>query len=449
MNKVFLCIFLMLGSLCLSVADSNASITDYAYKAKLSLSNDMLRRVELPNELLVSLARQDLGDVTIFDRNGAMMPTWVRPRQIEVLRKSLSLKFNAFTGSSTDTARQETVTVVRDKEGRVEAYSKDSRSQLADEVLNAYIVELPVDDSEIRIDELNIQWTQIPARRLLSVRIEASDDLSKWRVLRSRQNLAKFENDANANQRLKINTSKKYLRISLNEAVDKFEIHSVEGHYREVKKEAIDWFSLGPMTENVEDPGFLSFSLSQKVRQKGARFSFNQPNQLIKGDIYRKEPNHDRRKLRYGGIVQHNITPSDEIEKNEPLYLQGSSRALWWFKPDQAIQSMPMVDLKMPNYELLFLANGTGPYSIAWGNCEAGAPMNSLKNVVDKDKLQKSALPLVYMMNIENSGGVVRLSVQEGPPYLKWFFWSVLVVIVLLTGRMAVKLFKDLGKKGI
>ena len=153
--------------------------------------------------------------------------------------------------------------------------------------------------------------------------------------------------------------------------------------------------------------------------------------------------------MRYGGIVQHNITPSDEIEKNEPLYLQGSSRALWWFKPDQAIQSMPMVDLKMPNYELLFLANGTGPYSIAWGNCEAGAPMNSLKNVVDKDKLQKSALPLVYMMNIENSGGVVRLSVQEGPPYLKWFFWSVLVVIVLLTGRMAVKLFKDLGKKGI
>jgi len=449
MIKKLLCAGLLMTVVQLQANAYQPVLGDYAFKAELSPADAKLRRVNLPGEMLMVLTRSDLGDVAVFDQHGEPVPSWVRLRQKDSSRQSMPLSFNEFTDKHSQRGGRETVTVTRDEDGHLKSYDKEVKPQQQEEVITHYIIELVQDDSDIRIDEIRIEWTQEPKRRLFSVRLQASDDLNNWTVLRSRQSLAQLESNKDhvRGQTIKINTRKKYLQLSLNERLEKFELKTVKGYYNVVGTLPTQWMSAGPMTVDPKEPDYLSFALDTAVRPHSVRFSFTTANQLVEGDIYSQEPM-KKRHLRKRGVVQHNIVNSSSIEANKPIKLHSSREARWWFKPTQAMASPPGIELAMPNYELLFIANDSGPYSITWGNITAGAPANALKKIIDKNQLSNPQVPLVKLGTTTTAGGADRLQAERTWPILRWSFWALLIGVVVITGRMAIGLYKEMNKQG-
>ncbi|MES9906462.1 MAG: DUF3999 family protein [Sedimenticola sp.] len=437
---------LVLISTLTQAEDYQTGLEDYAYQAELSELEGSLLRVNLLAELLVVLARDDLGDVAVFDHRGERMPTWVQPRQHKNIRQSIPLTFYEFT-SGRGGDREERVKLSRDSQGRVEGYNKLSGPQSVVEVVSHYVIELPQDDRSIRIDELRLDWTQQPEQRLLTVQLHASDDLNHWTLLSANISLTHLmKSTVQPDGRgIRVDTSKKYLRLSLNEPPDRFRIRSVVGYYKSAQPKDIRWIATGALVAEESDPGYFAFSVAPKVRPEGVRFTFSKPNQLVKGALYSLNQKRGERILRQRAVVQHNITGNSDVAANKSITLQGVRDSQWWFKPEQAMAESPVVEIAMPQYELLFLAGGEAPYRIVWGNRDAPRPTNKLKAVIDRDRRSTIDLPLVVMRATTPLGGEERVLQSKAESWLKWLLWASLMVVIVVAGRMAYQLYREMA----
>lgn len=430
--------------------DYQPLLQDFAYRAELTEADKPLRRVELSGELLTVLTRTDLGDVLVFDSNDEQMRSWIRRRQSTSQRRSVPLALYEFSDGRLSRLSEETLTVNRDSEGRLEQYSRRTEAQRQQEVISHYIIDLHGQDSSRRIDELLVDWSHAPEQRLLSVRLQASDDLNDWILLRARQNLTHLiEDDERAlGQRFTIDTNKKYLRVSLNEPMDEFKIRSVQGFYDDIAPAPMHWVTGGLLYPDPEHTDYLVLPMSTTVPADGVRFHFEQSNQLVKGNIYSMGSRQDTPTLRQREVVQHNVEQSADVEANTTIVLRGSPDTKWWFEPNQKMASMPVLELAMPAYELLFVAGGVPPYTLAWGNTEAQAPDNSLMKIIDEKQHALSDVALVEQVATVLEGDSSRLHPKQRLPLLKWLLWAVLIVVIVLAGRMAYRLYKEIGQSG-
>jgi hypothetical protein len=144
-----------------------------------------------------------------------------------------------------------------------------------------------------------------------------------------------------------------------------------------------------------------------------------------------------------GTIQQHNISGT-EIEPSKPIILPEQNYAHWWLKPKQPLVMAPRAEIAYPVYELIFLGNDNIPYSLAWGNYESDAPANDLINLLSPDQQQQPQSQLVELGGRQIAGGESRLSAPANLPWLKWILWLLLVGAVITTGKMALKLFRDM-----
>ena len=104
------------------------------------------------------------------------------------------------------------------------------------------------------------------------------------------------------------------------------------------------------------------------------------------------------------------------------------------------------LELAMPAFEVMFLASGAAPYALAWGNRDAQAPDNALQKIIDKDQQAKSAAALVRLGPTVLQGDANRLLAEPSSPLLKWLLWIVLTAVIVFAGRMAYKLYQEIGR---
>ena len=119
-----------------------------------------------------------------------------------------------------------------------------------------------------------------------------------------------------------------------------------------------------------------------------------------------------------------------------------------WFTTDSKQSAPPKVELTYPQYEIIFLADGNGPYRLAWGNLvNHTAPVNlgKLLAVDLADPAQRGAL--VTLGPTEEAGGPGRLRPHEVLPWKKWLLWALLVLAALVTGRMALRLYHEMNQE--
>lgn len=423
----------------------HAAPSDYAWKAALEYRDGGLNKLMIGAEIIKGLGRDDFGDLVVLDANGTVLPGWVRPIQqvTEVLEVPLDFHtFSEYSGS-----HSKTVTATN------ESQSEDSRSMIQTtetvrvaKASNAFIVERSDYQIALGINTLRLDWTAKNSSQLLEVHVEASNSLNNWQTVHNRIALAQAKADGNGSQDWQlvsnIPPAKRYIRISSADPEVAITLNGVSGLYEEPTLQTIEWIPYESLERDSAGENSYRFTMPEGVLPSRMRLKPAQQNQIIKGSIYAGEKYRNKRTL-FPNIQQHSLAATADIIAS-PSYAVPSWRYdNWWFVSQANLQEAPLFEIGYKRHELLFLANGTPPYTLYWGNYEAKPPAQLLRDVLNGNKKPDNAF-VASLATTETSGGADRQFASSTLPWLTWALWLLLTIAAIFTARMAISLFREM-----
>lgn len=417
---------------------------DFAYKTRLGESEQALQRIELPIDVILALTRSDLSDLAVFNFRDELVPHAITRKPRTVIDHSPELPFFEFDRYLRQNSRTITTREQNQQENSLSEL-ETTETVAVQSVRKDYLIELSIDGEVPNFDRIELSWTHEPASQLLEVRIEAGDELDKLRVIKSRKSLTNRESgDVNWRSIKGIPRNKKYLRLTPVNDVTSFELQGVRGHYREFKEAPVLTYRIDPDLSEQDTGQFYRFNFPSVVRAESMRIIPTDSNRVIKGDLYGIWGNNESRQRLRTGYRQHNLR-ADDVKPSKPIGLPRRHYKSIWFTTQADLIEAPRVELIYPQYEVIFLGDDNGPYTLAWGNHEIKGPTTDLTGILKgslKQARQQSAL--VAFNVIQESGGPSRLAPQPTPPWKKWLLWTLLILAAIVTGRMAFKLYHEM-----
>lgn len=422
-----------------------AAPTDYAWKAALESKDGELNKLLIGAELIKGLGREDFGDLVVLDANDMALPSWVRPLQqvTEVIEVPLDFHtFNEYKGSSS-----KTITATN------ESRSEDSRStvQTTETVhvaraSNAFVIERSEYQLALGINALQLDWATKDESQLLELRVEASNSLNDWQMVHSRITLAKAKTDSGNSRDWQlvrdIPTAKRYVRISSADPELAIALKGVNGLYEEPTLETIEWVPHASVEPDAAGENAYRFTIPDGVLPSRMRLQPAKQNQIIKGSIFAGEQYKNKRTL-FPNIQQHSLSPAANIIASPSYRVPSQRYDNWWFVSEANLREAPLFEIGYKRHELLFLANGTPPYTLYWGNYETEPPAQLLRDVLAGDKKRGNAHEASLAVT-ETSGGAQRQFAQPTLPWLTWALWLLLTIAAVFTARMAIGLFREM-----
>jgi hypothetical protein len=416
----------------------------YAYQAEISEAKQALQRVELSVDVMLKVTRADMGDIAVFDAGGKSLPIWLRKVAITKTKQQFDLPIYLFNTYQQN--RSKTLTI-REQNLDQEQFSESTTTETVpiDEARQEYVIGLSEADADLELKSIELIWTHEPADQLLQLKIDAGNDLDSWRTLQNNKSLTN-QNSGDAQWRTLSNIPKKekYLRLTPINSIRSFNLTQAIGTYSEKEPERKVWYPLGGLQKSPGNPEFFKFDMPSPVLPLELKLIPGEQQSSVAGDLHASREGFEQKRLISSNIQQHNISGS-EIEPSKAIKIPAQNYAHWWFKPNQEPVSTPRVEIAFAVYELLFLGNDNGPFTLAWGNHESNAPSNDLVSLLSPNQQQQPSAELVQLGIMQIAAGESRLSPQKKLPWLKWLLWLFLVVAVIITGNMAFSLYRDMN----
>jgi hypothetical protein len=418
---------------------------DFAYQARLAHSDQALQRVGLPIEVVLALARSDLGDLAVFNTNGKPLVYPVARAADSSREPSQQLPFHEFSRFQ----RQHSKTVTqREQTTQAGSLSELETTQTlpVQSLRKDYLVELSGDEGTPAYTLIDLQWTHEPADQLLQLKVEVGNELDSLRVIKQRKSLtSRASEDRSWRSIAGIPPGNKYLRLSPLGGVTRFELHQVNGVKQQTEPAPRLTHRLKPEPVAAADGNVYSFAFPSAVNPEAIRILPAETNSVVSGDLYATRDNSDSRFLIRRGYRQHNID-ADDVKPSEAIQLPRRNFREIQFSTRAQTATAPSVELIYAPYELLFLGDGNAPYTLAWGNYESEGRLGDLSEILQGDLQQaQQNATLVGLGPIEESGGLSRLAPEPALPWKKWLLWSLLVLAAIITAGMALKLYREMN----
>lgn len=418
------------------------AISDFAYRAELTTATQRLQRVELPVDVLLDLTASNLADIAIFDANGKTLPHSVQLVQQRKIKKQIDLNFHIFDSFQKQYSKVVTTREQNQQNGQLSELQTTETIQ-TQQLRQDYLIELP-DNSGVM--DLELEWQQAPENQLLQVKVEVGSDLDNMRSIDNHKVLSNINPDAPEWRFIrKIPIGQKYLRITAADNINRFELQKVTGHYQETEPERKLWHPVEVSPIVIDDQRYLSFDSPSSVIASALRIIPGESHRMIKGSLYASNTEFKNKRLIQSRFRQHNIE-GENIKPSQPISLANQAYRHWWLSLEQQPAINPSVELAYPVYEIIFLGNKNEPFTIAWGNYQIQGRTGNLAEVMNSDFNQTGKRgDVIKMKSTELSGGISRLYPEPGVAWKTGLLWALLIIAVLVTGRMAYALYRDMN----
>jgi hypothetical protein len=430
---------------------SMSAQSDFAYQASLDEIDQPLQRVTLPLEVILALTRADLGDIAVFNEQGKQLVHTTMRAATPVQELNRALPFHEFSYFQ----RQHSKTVTtREQSQQAGSLSELTTTQTVPIQTRRkdYLIELTDDASAAKFERIELQWTHEPAEQILELRIEVGNALDDLRVIKPRKSLTNLNSANRGRDDLGwrsiegIPAGYRYLRLTPLDQITRFELQGVTGHYRESGTAAILRHRIE--TQRLEDgeTRYYAALFPSQVNAESLRVIPAESNSLISGHLYASWDDSDTRFLVQRNFRQHNIENA-EIRPSEPIKLARRPYRSIALTSPTSLSAAPAIELIYAQYELLFLGDGNGPYTLAWGNHESTGPAGDLAVIMQGSLLQaQQNAGLAALGPIGESGGLARLTPQPVLPWEKWLLWTLLILAAIVTARMALNLYREMNQ---
>lgn len=435
---------LLLASISLPLGAAPAA-RDYAFQATLDPADRPLQRIELPLEVMLALTRNDLGDLAVFNVHGKPLPCSIVRAPETRIPAVLELPFHEFSrflerNSKTVTTREQNLEpgALTERETTETVAVQSRRSD--------YLIELAPDNQRHTFTRLELEWRHQPADQLLELRLEAGNELDHLRVIQQRKSLANRESD-DANWRSIDNLPRdtKYLRLEPLDGIESFELLRVTGHYVETRPAPRLEHELLPAAVEDDAARLYHFRMPSAVQPVSLRIVPADEHSVIDGDLYALWDGLREKRLLRHDFRQHNIS-AEGVRPSPAIQLPRQRLTEVWFSSKTELSSAPRVALVYPQFEVIFLGDGNEPYSLAWGNRDSESRATGLAGLLSGDLQDaRENSVAVGLGPTRQAGGPARLEAPFALPWLKWLLWAILIAAALVTGRMAMRLYREMN----
>lgn len=452
----FLCAMLLAAA-----AQAAPRPDDYAQGLELLVSPDRpLAETLLPDNVYRIVTRADLSDVRVFNGAGTPVPHAFCPPIVKsepvITRQPLSVfdlqasgddqtggtHIDVQTAAGTQIKVQEGSTGEGPREARVQAHVIDARSVTGP------------------LRSIEFDWRSPDGASQAKVRIEASDDLDKWRTVVPDSTLLRVTRNGETLQRKQIPLpvqQYQYLRV---QRVDRGPALVIE----EVQAEQIItppvpepvWFTAQRMTtaraqdENKE----LLFDAGRLAPISYARLILPQDNSSVRVRIQSRNDAKQQWRERWSGEF-FSITTEGEHRSSPPAEFTGDPDRYWrvqyTIQSDTLIEA-PALELGYRPVRLRFLTQGSGPFTLAYGSQRAesspGQQCNSLLAGVKEKELAAMVEQAQTGAERTLGGATAFKPLPRQTPVRLVVLWGVLIAGVGVLVAMALALLKRTRQAG-
>jgi hypothetical protein len=431
------------------------SKNDYAsgMSVDASYSQPMIETV-LPEEVYRTVTSDDLSDLRVFNAEGMPVPhafcAAAQASDPKVTEQSLPVfVLRGREQVYTSGARVEVQTSAGTRVGVNDSSTPDT------EVVNRLIHIIDARDANEPLRAIRFDWSSSDGVSEVKVRIEASDDLDRWQTIVPTSTLLLAQQGEQELRRERIQLPMReyeYLRVQRVDGGPPVAINSVLAE-RVAAAEQIEpvWFVANRLQSDQAE--VMLFDAAHVAPVSYARFRLPQENSSVGVIIQSRKDEQSPWRTRWSGESYIVVTDTTRRE-SPPARFEPTTDRLWRVQVQNDPQLYQGAILELGYYpaRVRFLAQGAGPFTIAFGSrrAEPARPARCdglLADVsaADRERMVEAG----YTGTLISLGGAQALqALPTKTPVKVMVLWGVLVVGVALLIGMALSLLQRVRKPG-
>jgi hypothetical protein len=427
---------------------------DFAYGIALSTEGDSaFYQVELPTAVYTAAVRGDLGDLRVFNGDGAVVPFAFVPRSAPAREKRAPIYLPQFPMRVEQQATDLNglaLTLNRTAAGAT-TLSLTTRDgvPVAGDRLVGYILDASALNEPLAALVLN--WDTLPRGVGMRFRVEASDDLATWQTVVSDAPLIDLEYEGRHLRRDRIElpaTRAKYLRVTWAAGQPPLNLAGVVGEFpSRLVDPPMQWADVEGVAV-PEHEGDYDFDLKGMFPVGRIAITLPEQNTVVPAQLFaRATPQEPWRTM--ASDVLFRLRQGESEVNSPPLTVNGVALRYWRLHVDTRSgglgAGLPRLRAGWVPQQIVFAARGSGPFVLAYGNAavvSSALPIRTLVPGYDTPAASTIVVAALQSAHVEALGGAERLT--KPVDVKRWLLWSTLVLGVLVLGWMAWRLSKQL-----
>ena len=303
-------------------------------------------------------------------------------------------------------------------------------------------------------DRLRLDWRGPGDSFIAEVRLSSSDDLDHWRVLGPAATLAALRYRGHSLRRDTIPLPEapgKYMAIQWPQHARETVLTKVEALFPKASKAAPRRVLKTSFSPVAGEPHFFMADLGGFFTVDRLNVILNEPNSMAAGRLFSRSDPHGVWQRRLEGLFYDLRVDGTRLVNDDALIAPVSDR--WWrletVSENAGMGNLPpSLSAGWVPLELLFLARGSGPFTLAYGHAAA-------------DAFDQELHPLLRLLGRGENGKMIRwiaagesfplrgesaLAPPKAPfPWKQWVLWGVLGTFVVLLAVMAFRLYRQMN----
>lgn len=422
---------------------------DYATLVPLTVSGEgPWYRLELPLALQAQARQADLNDVRVFNAAGEPQAYALVKEQAQSTqqRSQTDVKWFPLFSSADAPQAAPSVRVQATTSGTLVEVSPTSQLEAGEEVLRGWLL----DASAIKapLQQLVLDWTS-EREGFQRFSIEASDDLQHWQSWGDGQVARLSFADERIEQR-EVNLpgqSARYLRLLWQspQSAPVLSAAQLVSSTSSVSVSPLVWSQ--PLAGSTTQAGEYTWTLPTGLDLEQVRVHLAQPNSLAPVRLYGRRAGNQAWQALTSGLL-YRLTQGGEEVQQDTLELSGDTVAQLKLVVDERGGGLgataPALSYAVHPTQLVFLARGNGPYSLALGNATVNAANLPLSTLIPDYSPQRLA---GIGKATAGTAQAVAPQVPQAvtPPATDWKkigLWAVLLLGVAALGGMAFSMLR-------
>ena len=439
-----------------SVCAGEPVLEDFAFGIELNTdSSAPIYRLPVPQQVYQKIYRSDLGDIRIFNSNGQRIPYAIRVQKTRETTRSYWVNLPVFPlkGNPEHLRRMENIEIRVNDNGRIIEIQYQDETGQDDSIISSYIIDLSAVKQDI--DELVFDISDDAGSYLKSVYIEKSEDLNNWSMLVSNASLSRLQYGSHTLEKNNINVPNQrtnYLRFTWRDNSENLQVKSVRALLTTTGREADQERQWSTITgvQPAQGGNKYEFDLGGSYPVDKVNILLPDQNTLIEAVLRSRNNPESTWNTHYTGLF-YKMEMQDTLIEQQDIPIRTTTARYWQLdvKTDDGIGSgLPQLKFAWVPNEIYFLARGSGPYILAYGNSQVLAPekpINALMQVLSNEQQQSMIQPAGYGKTITYKGDAALVPLKE-IPWRQIILWLIMIAAVITIAVIAHRLYREMDK---
>lgn len=422
---------------------------DFAYSMKFETPGPAAAyRAAVPVDVYRSVTRADLADVAVFNERNELVPHAIEATRTQATSREQPVAFPVFPLRGNEEQALNVVRITLGAEGATLNIrpETDAMPAATPDTIVAYVLDARALDSPIA--SLQIGWPDDAPTFAGRIRVEASDDLGVWRTVVAAAPIANLRaGDARLiERRIETTHSKsKFWRLSWVGDPAPFEITTVTAEPASDRHEVSRPAVAVNGTPVPGKPGDFEFDLAGHFPVDRVNFELPELNSVVDVRLFsRPTPKDAWKEVIRSGFYRLKSSGAELV--NGDVVVAPDSDRYWLARVDLRSNGLgsgqPKLKVAWAPHEVVFLARGAGPFTLAFGNAATlGFPgripeLPQGAHVLYAKLGERETLCGESCLESSTSAGSSKPTV----------LWGVLVVAVMFLVYMASRLLREMKR---